>query len=163
MSEISFLNKTSIAMMEWEKLYQELLVTGIKILGLKDNLTLAVIWVVKSEALLINQKYRKEEYVPDVISFPLTMSADVEMVVDEHELGDLFVCYEVAQQKAIKYHHKLREEMAFLFVHGFLHLLGYDHEKSSAQEEQMFLLQAEILKAAGINYEVIYDEESYLA
>ncbi len=162
MSEISFLNKTSLTMIEWEKLYQELLITGVEVLGLKDNLSLAVIWVAKPEALLLNQEYRKQEYVPDVISFPLSMSADIAMAVAERELGDLFICYEVAQQKATKYHHEVREEMAFLFVHGFLHLLGYDHEDNFTQEEEMFLLQDKILKAAGINYEVIYDDESYL-
>ncbi|WP_169835698.1 rRNA maturation RNase YbeY [Mesoplasma lactucae] len=150
-------------MTDWEDLYNNLFITAKEILNLENNnLSLAITWVDKPEALKLNQEYRHQEYVPDVISFPTEMDEELVKEMGEHELGDLFICYDVALEKADKYHHNIYEEMAFLFVHGFLHLLGYDHDLSLEDEKEMFTIQDKILKAYNINYEVIYDDEDYL-
>ena len=59
-------------------------------------------------------------------------------------LGEIIISYERAEAQAKEYGHSLLREMSFLFVHGMLHLLGYDH-MSKEQEVVMFKLQDEIL------------------
>ena len=60
-------------------------------------------------------------------------------------LGDIFICLPVAEERAIKEGMVLDFKLAFLIVHGFLHLLGYDHEKSNKEEKKMFAIQNKIL------------------
>ena len=60
------------------------------------------------------------------------------------EIGDIIISYDKAQTQAEEYGHTLNREMCFLFTHGVLHLLGYDHINKS-DEEEMFGLQKKIL------------------
>ncbi len=59
-------------------------------------------------------------------------------------LGDIYIASEVAKRQAKEYGNSLEREMKFLFVHGLLHLLGYDH-MNKEDEQIMFPLQEEIL------------------
>ncbi len=78
-----------------------------------------------------------------MLSFPL----------DEHgletygilPLGDIFICLEVAQRQASELTIPLNHELARLTVHGFLHLLGHDHDRSEQDAEKMFDLEDDIL------------------
>ncbi len=92
----------------------------------------------------LNKQCRQKDKPTDVLSFPL----------DEHglekygimPLGDIFICLEVAQQQADEMNIPLDQELARLAVHGLLHLLGYDHELSRADEKKMIDLQEKILE-----------------
>ena len=66
-----------------------------------------------------------------------------------NELGDVFICVKRAYQQAIEYGHSNTREIAFLAVHGYLHLCGFDHQ-TKEEEEIMFSKQDEILSKAGI-------------
>ena len=70
------------------------------------------------------------------------------------ELGDIFISVDHAKSQAEEYGHSLRREMCFLFTHGLLHLLGYDHMKEE-DEKVMFTLQKEILKELHMTREEI--------
>ncbi|MEK7645505.1 MAG: rRNA maturation RNase YbeY [Patescibacteria group bacterium] len=91
----------------------------------------------------LNKQHRQKDKSTDVLSFPL----------DEHgfekydilPLGDIFICLKIAQQQADEINIPLDQELARLAVHGLLHLLGYDHEKSPEDEHKMVELQEEIL------------------
>ncbi len=87
----------------------------------------------------INKDFRHKDYVTDVISFALWDSG-----IKTDLLGELYICYKKIQEQAKKYNHSFKRELCFLFVHGLLHLLGYDHENES-DEKKMFSLQEEIL------------------
>ena len=64
-------------------------------------------------------------------------------------LGDIYISVEKASEQAQEYGHSIKRELCFLFVHGLLHLLGYDH-MNKEDEEVMFDLQEKILKERGI-------------
>lgn len=93
----------------------------------------------------INKTYRKIDRSTDVISFALKDSEDAyEMMEGEEELGDIFINVQAICEQAKEYGHSLRRECCFLFTHGLLHLLGYDHMEE-AEEKEMFALQDVIL------------------
>lgn len=94
----------------------------------------------------LNKKYRSRDEETDVLSFPCNVS-----FVNDY-LGDIVVCYPVAKKQAIKYSHSLKREFCFLFLHGLLHLAGYDH-KSEEQEKIMFSIQNFVLEELNIKRE----------
>jgi probable rRNA maturation factor len=100
----------------------------------------------------LNKKWRQVDRPTDVLSFPL-WEPDEEWVMEEGEeavsLGDLVISIEKAKEQAEEFGHSLKRELGFLAVHGFLHLLGYDHE-TKEQEEEMFSRQEEILSRIGL-------------
>ena len=65
------------------------------------------------------------------------------------DLGEIFICYDKALEQAKEYDHSLEREMMFLCLHGFLHLLGYDH-MTLEDEKVMFALQDEIMEDIGV-------------
>ena len=94
----------------------------------------------------LNQKYRNLNKSTDVLSFPSLENFDLPF--PELELGDIIICLDKLKEQAIEYNHSLEREAAFLFVHGFLHLIGHDHQ-TKKQAAAMFDLQAKILNKAG--------------
>lgn len=84
-----------------------------------------------------NKEYRNKDMATDVLSFPME---------DEIVLGDIAVSFDTAKRQAEEAEINIDREVAFLFIHGLLHLLGYDHETSKEDEEEMFALQEKILK-----------------
>ena len=94
----------------------------------------------------INRDYRSIDKPTDVISFALKDSEEDYMISEEidEELGDIFINVEAVRNQAQEYGHSIRREVCFLFTHGLLHLLGYDHMQSE-DEKIMFALQDVIL------------------
>ena len=84
-----------------------------------------------------NQEYRNKDRATDVLSFPME---------DDIILGDVAISFETAKRQSEEAEINIDREVAFLFIHGLLHLLGYDHETSQEDEEEMFALQEKILK-----------------
>ena len=95
----------------------------------------------------LNKQYRQIDRPPDVLSFALTESEEpaVDGGLDVNVLGDLIISVERAEEQAADYGHSVRREMAFLTVHGMLHLLGYDHmeeeERAEMEAEQRFVME----------------------
>lgn len=96
----------------------------------------------------LNQEYRHIDRETDVITFALEDRKDI-TYEDYRLLGDIYISIDKAKEQASNYGHSLKRELCFLCVHGFLHLLGYDHMKEE-DEKVMFGLQEEILNEAGI-------------
>ena len=84
-----------------------------------------------------NKEYRNKDRATDVLSFPME---------DEIMLGDIVISFDTAKRQAEEAGINADRETAFLFIHGLLHLLGYDHETSYEDEEEMFALQEKRLK-----------------
>ncbi|HWP22132.1 MAG TPA: rRNA maturation RNase YbeY [Candidatus Cryosericum sp.] len=96
----------------------------------------------------LNRTYRNIDRVTDVLTFPAWEGEAILCPKDEY-LGDIAICYERAVEQAEEYNHSLERELAFLAVHGSLHLMGYDH-MTSEDEEKMFGKQEEILQHLGL-------------
>lgn len=77
----------------------------------------------------INHEHRGMDKVTDVLSFPLE-------VLEGLPLGSLVICVDVAELKARELGHGIAQELALLFIHGMLHLLGYDHEEDEGEMRQ---------------------------
>lgn len=115
-----------------------------------DNVELefSVIIVDNKRIHEINKEYRNIDRETDVITFALEDYEDVKF--DNYRpLGDIYISIDKVKEQAKNYGHSELRELAFLTVHGFLHLLGYDH-MNKKDEEIMFKKQELILNGFGI-------------
>ncbi len=96
----------------------------------------------------LNATYRGKDTETDVLSFPM-FDEDEEDPLDEEiiPLGDIVLNVDRAAVQAEELSHSHLREMAFLAVHSTLHLLGYDHERGEAEDEDMCQRQKEIMTA----------------
>jgi len=103
----------------------------------------------------LNQAYRGVDAPTDVLSFAEVDddSAFVRPPDAPRYLGDIAISWERVVAQAAEYGHSRERELAFLVVHGMLHLLGYDHERSPADEANMRAREEEILHALGLSRE----------
>ena len=116
-----------------------------KVLKLAKKYSLSVIFVDDQQIKVINNDYRHLDKATDVISFAALDNAQTfELEQAEIELGDIFISIEAIERQAEEYQHSSEREASFLFTHGLLHLLGYDHQ-NKADEAVMFTLQDTIL------------------
>ena len=113
-----------------------------------DNLEFNIIIVDNDYIHELNKNYRNIDRPTDVITFALEDYKDG-IKLEHRMLGDIYISIDKAISQAEEYGHDLRREICFLAVHGFLHLLGYDHMEKE-EEEIMFSLQEEILNEANI-------------
>lgn len=101
----------------------------------------------------INREYRDKDRPTDVISFALEEAGEGELEIVGADiprvLGDIIISTAKAREQANEYNHSFMREVGFLLVHGFLHLLGYDHE-TEEDEKIMFSRQREILDEYGL-------------
>ena len=117
---------------------------------LNDNSEISVTFVTNERIQEVNREYREKDQPTDVISFAIEEfgEGEIEIIgVDmPRVLGDIIISIPSAKEQAKEYGHSFIRELGFLAVHGFLHLLGYDHE-TQEDEEEMFNKQKEILDA----------------
>ena len=108
-----------------------------------DNILFNVIIVDNSMIRELNRDYRNIDRETDVISFAL--EDDKTFNLEEvRVLGDIYISIEKARSQSLEYGHSFKRELSFLAIHGFLHLLGYDHMQKE-EEEIMFKKQEEVL------------------
>ncbi|MBR4454799.1 MAG: rRNA maturation RNase YbeY [Solobacterium sp.] len=116
-----------------------------QILKLPENHTISVTFVRSRAIHQINRDYRGIDRPTDVISFAAgDERSGFESEEELLDLGDLFINIDYARRQANEYGHSYEREMCFLFTHGLLHCLGYDH-MNPEEEKEMFALQDEIL------------------
>lgn len=114
-----------------------------------DNLEFNVIIINNEEIHKINKEYRGIDRPTDVISFALEDYKDIKYENDYRVLGDIYISIDKVKEQAKEYGHSEKRELAFLAVHGLLHLLGYDHMEKE-DEKVMFSRQELILDGYGI-------------
>ena len=98
----------------------------------------------------LNKNYRGIDRETDVITFALEDEDSLIMPEEvDRNLGDIYISIDKARSQAEEYGHGLLRELSFLAVHGFYHLLGYDH-MTEEEEKVMFKKQEEVLEDYGI-------------
>lgn len=144
--DLTINNTLNIDLDKYESLYEKLAIKTFKTLSLNDNVICSVTFVDKDTIHEINKTYRNIDRETDVISFAFLddkkeiIKGDIPL-----DIGELYICYDVADENRKSYNNSIERELCFLFVHGLLHLLGYDHMEKD-DEEIMFALQDKILE-----------------
>lgn len=121
--------------------------------GVQDQAEVSVTIVSNDDIHQINKEYRGKDAPTDVISFALEEEGEGEIEIVGAEmppvLGDIIISADRTREQAEEYNHSFKRELGFLALHGFLHLLGYDH-MTKEEEEEMFTKQKELLDAYGL-------------
>ena len=111
----------------------------------------------------INKQYRNVDRATDVLSFPIFEKEEIDEKIRtqdfEHEdvLGDIIISIEKVKEQAVEYGHSFEREFAYMLVHGFYHLMGYDH----IQEEDKVIMRAKeekVLEKLGIRRDEMNEE-----
>jgi len=141
--EITLYNRTNKDLSSFQKLFEKIARAAEKKLKLEKDLSISVTFVRSRTIHSINRDYRGIDRPTDVISFAF-QDSDVLIEEEAKDLGDLFINIDYAKRQAKEYGHSEEREICFLFTHGLLHCLGYDH-MTEEEEKEMFALQKEIL------------------
>jgi len=109
----------------------------------RDQAELSLALIGNAEMRQLNARYRHKDYPTDVLSFPIegTMAAESSL------LGDVIISVEKARQQAKERRHAVDLEMATLLIHGIVHLLGYDHERSARDARAMGRMEKKLYHA----------------
>ncbi len=140
-------NKAEIEFLELEKNkeYIELINNVINKCFEKEiknkNLYVSIILTTPENIRKYNNEYRKIDKETDVLSFPMFKKEEVEEVINNTNspikdvIGDIIISISRVQEQAIEYGHSFERELAYMLVHGFYHLMGYDHIIDTDKQE----------------------------
>lgn len=113
---------------------------------LDKNLYVNVILTTPEDIRKFNKEYRNIDKETDILSFPMFEKEELENMKLNHieVLGDIVISIEQVKKQAIEYEHSFEREFAYMVVHGFCHIIGYDHieeedKKKMRQEEEKIL------------------------
>lgn len=125
-----------------EELIQKIVLHVVQVEGAENAEEVSILITDNNEIQALNAEYREKDQPTDVLSFPM----------DEECLGDIAISMDKVLEQAQEYGHSIERELAFLVVHGMLHLLGYDHIEEE-DRVQMRSREDAILNDLGINRE----------
>ena len=151
---IDFLDETNEVKDEHIELVEKLLQHAAKVEKIEEGSEVSITFVTNEAIHEINREYRDKDQPTDVISFALEEMGEGEVkIIGEgipRILGDIIISTDRTREQAAEYGHSFERELGFLAVHGFLHLLGYDH-MTEQDEKEMFSKQDEILRSFGLS------------
>ena len=133
MYEITYLN-IETGKEDWERIVEKVLKECFEEEGLIDSkLIMTITFTTPEEIRKINKKYRKIDKATDVLSFPMFEKAELDEKIKnkdflyEDVLGDVIISIDKVKEQAEEYGHSFERELSYMLVHGFYHLMGYDH------------------------------------
>lgn len=134
------------------KFLQQWLQSTLKTLAKERQLALSkadivVVFLDQRVAKKINRSYRRKNYATDVLSFQGEWP-------NATDLGELVLCPEVLRKQAKEHGHSFKAEIGYMLIHGVLHLLGHDHEKSNSEAERMFKIQDQLFDRLRAKFEI---------
>lgn len=142
-----------------EELLESIAECAYNTLGLKGDCTVEVDYVSESDIRQINATTRNVDKATDVLSFPALFEImpftqknypfEYDTQTNSVSLGSIVICLDVAKRQAIEYGHSEQRERAYLFLHGLLHLLGYDHIEEE-DKRKMRIAEENILQKLSI-------------
>ncbi|MGE6752013.1 rRNA maturation RNase YbeY [Rossellomorea sp. NPDC071047] len=150
---IDFIDETEKLSEEETSLVQNILNFAAKKEEVEADSEVSVTFVTNERIQEINREYRHKDQPTDVISFALEELGEDEVEIVGGQiprvLGDIIISIDRAKEQAEEYNHSFSRELGFLALHGFLHLLGYDH-MDEMDEKKMFQRQKDILDEYGL-------------
>lgn len=151
---IDFIDETETLKQDQLEMLEKLLSHVAKEEGVEAGSEVSIMFVNNERITEINRDYRGKDQPTDVISFALDdeEEGDDPIVFDEqipHLLGEIVISVPKIEEQAADYGHSFERELGFLCVHGFLHLLGYDH-MTDEDEKEMFGKQKVLLEQYGL-------------
>lgn len=153
---LDFIDETNEVSEEGQRLVESILQFAAKKENIQEGTELSVTFVDNKRIQEINKEYRHKDSATDVISFALEEMGEEEIEIIGADmprmLGDIIISIERTKEQAEEYGHSFDRELGFLSLHGFLHLLGYDH-MTEEDETVMFSRQKEILGEYGLSRE----------
>ena len=157
MNKIDIINKVKgFDIKEYRKDFKEILKETVRVLEIENDISLSLTICLSDYIHDLNKEYRGIDRETDVLSFAIEDGSDEDDILDMidftgvREIGDIIINLDRVKSQSLDYGHSERREMCFLFTHGLLHPLGYDHMKED-EEKEMFTLQEEILRNLNIN------------
>ncbi|WP_093045601.1 rRNA maturation RNase YbeY [Thalassobacillus cyri] len=151
--QIDFHDETNTVDEGYIDMIQRLLKFAAEKEEVQNEAEISVNFVDDKEIQILNRNYRQKDTPTDVISFAMQEEGEGEVRVIGEEipvvLGDIVISVDRAKEQAEEYQHSLERELGFLALHGFLHLLGYDHLEE-VDEKKMFQRQEDILNDFGL-------------
>ena len=150
MNKIEIFNNTEEEIKELE-IVEKVLYSAMDKENLKDT-SFNLIIVNNDYIHNLNKEYRNIDRETDVITFALEDEDSIILPEEMRILGDIYISIDKARSQAVEYGHSFLRELSFLAVHGFYHLLGYDHG-TKEEEKIMFGKQEEVLESYGIRRE----------
>jgi probable rRNA maturation factor len=153
---IDLMDETNEVTEEAQQLVESILQFAARKENIEKDTELSVTFVNNDRIREINKEYRHKDSATDVISFALEEMGEDEVEIVGAEmprmLGDIIISIERTKEQAEEYGHSFDRELGFLALHGFLHLLGFDH-MNEEDEKVMFTKQKEILEEYGLSRE----------
>jgi probable rRNA maturation factor len=151
---IDFIDETETLKQDQLEMLEKLLSHAAKEEGVEAGSEVSIMFVNNERITEINRDYRGKDQPTDVISFALDdeEEGDDPIIYDEqipHLLGEIVISVPKIEEQAADYGHSFERELGFLCVHGFLHLLGYDH-MTDKDEKEMFDKQKVLLEQYGL-------------
>ncbi|MFZ0331820.1 MAG: rRNA maturation RNase YbeY [Acinetobacter bohemicus] len=125
--------------------------TSLRHIATQSNCEIGIACVDNAESNQLNLEYRGKDKPTNVLSFPSDLPDEMAAILDSFPIGDLVICIPVVLQEAIDQQKTPIEHFTHMLVHGTLHLMGYDHETSEQDAEEMEALEIEILKKLGFD------------
>ena len=129
---------------------QQWVSTALTHLDAAQDCDLSIRMVDLAESQQLNADYRGKDKPTNVLSFPSDLPEEMAAMIGYRPLGDLVICWPVVQAEAAEQQKAVLDHLCHLTVHGVLHLLGYDHETSDADAEEMEALEVEILEKLAV-------------
>jgi probable rRNA maturation factor len=123
--------------------------TTLRFINVDQDCEIGIACVDNDESQKLNLEYRQKDKPTNVLSFPSDVPEEVLAMLDALPIGDLVICIPVVLQEAIDQNKTPIEHFTHMLVHGTLHLMGYDHETSDEDAEEMEALEIEILAKLG--------------
>ncbi|MFU0791435.1 rRNA maturation RNase YbeY [Cerasibacillus sp. JNUCC 74] len=150
---IDFHDHTNSVESDYIDMIQRLITFAADKEGVSQEAELSINFVDNKKIQALNRNYRQINKPTDVLSFAMQENGEGEIDILDEDLplllGDIVISVDKAKEQAKSYDHSLERELCFLALHGFLHLIGYDH-MTKEDEQQMFSRQKVILGEFGI-------------
>lgn len=122
------------------------------------NLSISITLTIPENIRKLNKEYRNIDKETDVLSFPMFEKYEIDEIVANKQkqlvketIGDIVISIEKVQEQAKEYGHSFERELSYMLVHGFYHLMGYDHieeedKKKMRPKEEKILNKLKILR-----------------